>query len=1073
MSLVSNAIEEFAVASYALPTPSSSTSPSRVALQPPVTAVCYTSRAREDGRLAVATPGVGVSVVDLADQTPLSSITVGPSFAPTTAAVSRSTPSTSSDSIRVKSARRTWVGVRTEEGKGEIWCWHEDEKKDGSTEGDAGKAVWPISEPLAALAAPRTLPSHITFLSSSGALALAPSDDLTSLASLPAPSSTPLSQTLRLIPASSTSAPSFLPAPLTALLPPTAASEAHVAVIVRTYAAPSAASAATETNSFADIGKKKFKKTPRASAAAVIEAADAAGASGAAVTDIAAGRKTEIELVLLDPKVSLPDEMEPRLGLLSLGKVEIEAEQVVISDDGFVTAYNSTDRSLTSSRLSIPSVPTVESYAALFFPPEAVESSTSSVSALTLSPVKTITLSSTALTLQHTTVLALHSSFILLASPRPSSAAGAAPVVSASLWDARFGSAIATTEVTVPSAVASSIFDLAISLSLPAKHTAILTLSPSASSTSTTGHRTALFGLPLFSLPTSSVLAAVVGKHALTAPFLASDPAVSSVLAQAKRAEPIRSVKLQQPQNEKKLLLLDASKKARDELLETLEKVLQPLKDASAKKVGEQEKAVGEAEKLWDAYIEGERDRLLEYNREKVRSAMEKEQERKLAVLRGEVAPEGQSEAQENTRYLAAKRKIQRALKAAGAGTVPGGEETEGQTSWKEVTGVRIKGVTDYHRYKYQKERQRAEEELGKTVKDFDVEDAVAKVERYEPSLPASFITALFRLSFPIPLDAGSSSTELAIASSSSSASAPTQAFRHPTKIVEYFLRRELVGENQVLGGVTRFLARAGDWANIIIALRTIPDIPESTTVSLLAAVLRASSSPSPPSSADAMDVDTASASILPQSAPSLTTFLPSFLLQPCTPATLRSQLQAQLTPAEAVQVLELCDGLLAIWLQAGKEEKVGGEAGKKVRRSQGAKVVARSGAELFKLEAKGVPPMEQIIPFVQALLDAHFVTLLLQRQAHPLLRRLSKRVSAHTQLVTDLASLGGALAVYARKRDEAKKAEERRKKDEADKLVKGETAQDFGEKMEKRILAQEKHAQVGPYTVEEFRMDF
>jgi hypothetical protein len=33
----------------------------------------------------------------------------------------------------------------------------------------------------------------------------------------------------------------------------------------------------------------------------------------------------------------------------------------------------------------------------------------------------------------------------------------------------------------------------------------------------------------------------------------------------------------------------------------------------------------------------------------------------------------------------------------------------------------------------------------------------------------------------------------------------------HPTAMVGYLLGRELVGENQVEGGVTRFLARAGD----------------------------------------------------------------------------------------------------------------------------------------------------------------------------------------------------------------------------------------------------------------------
>jgi hypothetical protein len=42
--------------------------------------------------------------------------------------------------------------------------------------------------------------------------------------------------------------------------------------------------------------------------------------------------------------------------------------------------------------------------------------------------------------------------------------------------------------------------------------------------------------------------------------------------------------------------------------------------------------------------------------------------------------------------------------------------------------------------------------------------------------------------------------------------SAADKVWRHPTKIIGYLLKRELVGENQIEGGVTRFLARAGDW---------------------------------------------------------------------------------------------------------------------------------------------------------------------------------------------------------------------------------------------------------------------
>ncbi|GAA5975041.1 hypothetical protein JCM11641_000007 [Rhodosporidiobolus odoratus] len=1130
MSLVSSQIDDYLVASFPLPLqPSSSTLPTLPS--PPVSAVHYTNSSRQDSRLAVATPRVGVSIYDLADQTPLSSITVGPSFAPTTAAVSRSTPSSSSDSLRVRSARRTWIGIRTEEGKGEIWCWHEEEKKDGSTEGgEAGKAVWPISEPLAALAAPRTLPSHIAFLSASGALALAPSDNLTSLASLSpsgsdesaSPTFRLISQTLRLLPASSTSHPSFLPSSLAALLPPTSTSEAHVAVIARTYATSAPAVDAGEAaSSLVEIGKKNFKKGPRPSASAVIDAADA---SSAAATPVTEGRRNEIELVLLDPKVSLPEELEARLGLCSLGKIAVDGDQVVVSDDGFVTSLSS-DGTLSSSRLSISTLPTIDAYSSLFFPIAPSEEAPS----LSLAPIKTLRLSSNSLTPAHSVLLALHSSFILLASPRPSIASeSTSPVVTATLWDARFGSAIATTDLTVPSAVASSLDALSLSVSLPAKHTAIVTLSPtSPSSTSSNGSRTALFAIPLSTLPTSSVLAAVVGKHTLTARFLASHSSSSTstpnsnssssqaILAHAKRAEPMRSLR-PGALSDKKIALLDASKDARERLLDTLVGVLEPLSRRGKGAEGEQEKAVIEAERLWEEYIEGERERLWEYNKDKVRERREKEQARRVAVLKGEKAEEAEEdgEAEGKTKYLAAKRKIERALKAVGVSVTPaehGGEqgegeeekEKEGQMSWKEVVGVRIKGVSDAHRYRYERERNKREVELGRTAREFDVEEAVKKVERYEPSLPSAFVTALFRLSFPIPLDAPSSSTSTDLAVPGSSATATgTQTFRHPTKIVNYLLNRELVGDNQVLGGVTRYLARAGDWTNILPALRTMPDIPESTTVSLLVSVLRSSAAPtSAPSDSMDLDAPSSASASLPQPPPSLSTFLPAFLAQPSTPSHLRAQLQLQLSPAEAVPVLEQCDQWLTAWLRA-QSGSAGEQGGKKEKKSLGVKAVPVP-RDVFKLRAEGVPEMDLIIPFLQTLLDAHFVPLLLLRQSHPLLRRLSRHISAHTQLVTDLSSLVGALSVYSRKREEMRlasvvaaaaaanlAAEEEKKKNKKAVSGKGKkgkkdegegekenrgagagsaTVKELGENMLRRIKAQEKHAEVGQYEIDSF----
>lgn len=305
------------------------------------------------------------------------------------------------------------------------------------------------------------------------------------------------------------------------------------------------------------------------------------------------------------------------------------------------------------------------------------------------------------------------------------------------------------------------------SLSKAGRRTAIVVLEPevaepstASSSAPTAARRTVLFGLPLNGLPSASVLAAVVGKQTLTARYIAPTPDASAsasatstpmspaaiVLDRARRAEPLRS-ELARHGNEKKAALLEASRLAREEVLASLAAILAPLRvnaDGSTAAAEEQEQAVRKAETTWERYIEAQRDRLLEYNQNKVRLAMEKEKERRMAALGGgrdgaggDVVAEG-SEAGEATGYKVAKRRIERALAAAGAPVRPTSASGEGEKSWKEVTAARIKGVNDKYRYRYHLERNKKEAEMGKTVKEFDWEEAVNKVERYEVRLPLS-----------------------------------------------------------------------------------------------------------------------------------------------------------------------------------------------------------------------------------------------------------------------------------------------------------------------------------------------
>jgi hypothetical protein len=253
-------------------------------------------------------------------------------------------------------------------------------------------------------------------------------------------------------------------------------------------------------------------------------------------------------------------------------------------------------------------------------------------------------------------------------------------------------------------------------------------------------------------------------------------------------------------------------------------------------------------------------------------------------------------------------------------------------------------------------------------------------------------VTALLCLSFPVPLADPSASVEIAAlpapgAPKNKKHNAPA-VWRHPTAMVGYLLGRELVGENQVEGGVTRFLARAGDWVsraltsrgrhalpqadmicfvisqtNILVALRTVPDIPESTLVSLLVAVVH-DGARTAAAHTDGMDVDTPSSSkkTLPSPVPSLASFLAAFLQSPYTPAVLRQALQKQLSADEAVIVLEQCDAWLKRWLSEAEpvDASSAAAAAERKRKGKGSQAIA---VDVFKVSvpAADVPSMDQV----------------------------------------------------------------------------------------------------------------
>lgn len=94
-----------------------------------------------------------------------------------------------------------------------------------------------------------------------------------------------------------------------------------------------------------------------------------------------------------------------------------------------------------------------------------------------------------------------------------------------------------------------------------------------------------------------------------------------------------------------------------------------------------------------------------------------------------------------------------------------------------------------------------------------------------------------------------------------------------------------------------------------MLALESMPDIPESTTVALLKAVVLHHST------VDAIEIDSVG---LPQPPAKLNDFLSSFVESPSTPALLRQALQQQLVASEVIPILEVLDSWLAWWAARG-----------------------------------------------------------------------------------------------------------------------------------------------------------
>ncbi|KZT42935.1 hypothetical protein SISSUDRAFT_1125184 [Sistotremastrum suecicum HHB10207 ss-3] len=268
-------------------------------------------------------------------------------------------------------------------------------------------------------------------------------------------------------------------------------------------------------------------------------------------------------------------------------------------------------------------------------------------------------------------------------------------------------------------------------------------------------------------------------------------------------------------------------------------------------------------------------------------------------------------------------------------------------------------------------------------------------------------------------------------------------------KVVSYLLNRRLVSQGMLEGGVTTALQQRGDWDTLTEAIRFVPDITEDSLMSLLHSVFVAHKSKGQ-ASENAMAVDQ-EANV---NVPPLSEFLTLCVQYKTSAASLRSAIKRQISSTE--EIMDLLE-LLTTWVEkwSAKGPTLGfTEVPAQAPEGDAKKPKGKKSKWTFKRKAEGMPPLENIIVFLQIFIDTNFVLLLQDQRSREFLQRLSKCLNPQIHITMDLEDLRGPLEPFVKAQTRVANP------DEADSKVSAERRS--------RQTLQEANAGVKPYQIEE-----
>jgi len=224
----------------------------------------------------------------------------------------------------------------------------------------------------------------------------------------------------------------------------------------------------------------------------------------------------------------------------------------------------------------------------------------------------------------------------------------------------------------------------------------------------------------------------------------------------------------------------------------------------------------------------------------------------------------------------------------------------------------------------------------------------------------------------------------------------------YSSKVLQFLLERRAVSANMIEGGLLHALKLRNDWRSISLSFDAVLDLPETEIVDLLQSVVAQHRQSATNSTDDAMQIDP-----VPSDLPSLPSFLSSCVSYATSPAPLRLAIRQHLSDAEDLAcVLEILSG----WVARSHSLTIK-LLPKEVVKNAGGVMVAKPRAT----KKPDGPPIENVLSFLQTLLDASFLALLQHPPAHDILRRISSDLEPELIRIDDMEQLRGPLEPFAR----------------------------------------------------------